>query len=178
MRIIAGRFRRRLLKSPPGKLTRPSTDRVREAVFNLIESRIDLEGARVLDLFAGTGALGLEALSRGAETAVFVEKNPSVLRIVRENADLLGAAHPCLFLCADAVAYLKRPAVERFDVIFADPPYGFEEVQQLPDLARPFLSQEGLFVLEHDAGKRFDDNTPGLETSRAYGRTIVSIFRS
>lgn len=170
-------YRRRLLKSPPGKLTRPSTDRVREAMFSLVESRTVLEEGRILDLFAGTGALGLEALSRGAHSAVFVEQSPAVLRIARENARLLGADSQCTFLCADAVSFLQRTSMEPFDVVFADPPYTFPDVEALPELARSHLSEDGLFVLEHDSGKRFDDNTAGLETSRTYGRTIVSIFR-
>lgn len=159
-------------------MTRPSTDRVREAMFNLVESRVDLEGGRVLDLFAGTGALGLEALSRGAETALFVERSPAVLRITRDNAVTLGAVAQCTFLCADAVAFLRRPSARRFDVVFADPPYEFSELETLPELVIPHLETDGLFVLEHDAGKRFEDNTPRLETSRAYGRTIVTIFSS
>ena len=176
MRIIGGRYRRRLLKAPKGYLTRPSTDRVRESIFNLLTSRIRFDGARVLDLFAGTGALGLEALSRGAASATFVESNGAVLQVARHNAASLDAADACRFVRADAVAYLRRYAGPPFDVIFADPPYDLDGLTDLPELARPHLNADGRFVLEHDARHHFDEPTPGLDTSRAYGRTIVSIF--
>ncbi len=87
MRIIAGRLRRRVLRAPRGTLTRPTSDRTRESIFNLLASRLDLDGAVVLDLFAGTGALGLEAVSRGAAAVTFVELNGHVLKYTRQNAD-------------------------------------------------------------------------------------------
>ncbi len=177
MRIIAGRLRRRTLRAPKGLLTRPTTDRVREAIFNLLESRLAVEGAHVLDLFAGTGSLGLEAISRGAAAVSFVEQQSKVLKVARQNAEDLAVADHCWFLRADAVAYLKRYQGPAFDLILADPPYDLEALSQLPELAVPHLKPEGLFVLEHDARLRFEDH-PHLDTSRPYGRTIVSIFRS
>ena len=176
MRIIAGRLRRRVLRAPKGYLTRPTSDRTRESIFNLLTSRRDLDGARVLDLFAGTGALGLEAISRGAATAAFVEKQPHVLKFARLNADDLDVAAQCWFLRADAVAYLNRYNGPPFDIVFADPPYDLAALPDLPDLAVPHLNPDGLFVLEHDARLAFDDH-PRLDVSRPYGRTIVSIFR-
>ena len=176
MRIIAGRLRRRPLRAPRGALTRPTTDRTREAIFNLVESRLSLEGTAVLDLFAGTGALGLEAISRGAAAVTFVEQQAGVLKFTRLNADDLGVADLCWFLRADAVAYLNRYKGPPFDVIFADPPYDLETLPRLPDLAVPHLKPDGLFVLEHDARLAFDDH-PCLDTIRPYGRTVVSIFR-
>jgi 16S rRNA (guanine(966)-N(2))-methyltransferase RsmD len=175
MRIIAGRLRGRTLLAPPGHATRPTTDRVREALFNLLAARRSLEGARVLDLFAGTGALGLEALSRGAAAAVFVEAHAPTLRRARRNAEALGVAAACTFLRADAVAWLRRPAAVRFDLVFADPPYDLDALPALPDLARPHLSPGGLFALEHDARHDFASH-PALVVSRPYGRTVVSIF--
>ena len=176
MRIIAGRFRSRSIRAPRGHLTRPSTDRVRESIFNLVQSRIDLEGARVLDLFAGTGALGFEALSRYAERVIFVEQNPAVLRVTRQNAASLDVEANCLFLRSDVVSFLKRYTGPAFDLILADPPYELPALTGLPELARPHLKPQGLFVLEHDTRHQFDEH-PALDTSRPYGRTIVSIFQ-
>jgi 16S rRNA (guanine966-N2)-methyltransferase len=176
MRIIAGTLRRRLLRAPKGNLTRPTTDRAREAIFNLISSRLDLTDACVLDLFAGTGALGLEALSRGAETVTFIERQPEVLRYARQNAADLDVASASRFVRADAVAFLKGYTGPPFDLALADPPYTFETLSQLPDLVVPLLAPHGLFVLEHDIRHRFDDHLH-LDTSRPYGRTVVSVFR-
>lgn len=175
MRIIAGRYRRRPLKAPKGFSTRPSTDRIRESLFNLIASRMDLEAVDVLDLFAGSGALGLEALSRGARSAVFVESNPRVLQCARQNAESLEAIESCRFVRAEVLHFLARYNGAPFDLILADPPYGLPGLQKLPAAVLPHVAQQGLFALEHDRSNRFEDH-PRLSTSRAYGRSIVSIF--
>lgn len=177
MRIIAGRLRRRLLHAPKGLLTRPTTNRVREAVFNLVESRLALDEADVLDLFAGTGSLGLEAISRGAAAVTFVEQQAKVLKVARQNAEDLGVTDLCWFFRADAVPYLDRYKGPPFDLILADPPYDLEALPRLPGLALPHLKPGGLFVLEHDTRLAFDTH-PHLDTSRPYGRTSVSVFRS
>lgn len=177
MRIIAGSLRRRTFRVPAGVHTRPTTDRTREALFGLVESRLDLAGADVLDLFAGSGALGLEALSRGAAAVTFVEQQPAVLKVARDNAHALGVAEAAHFWRADAVSYLERYRGPAFSLILADPPYELPALARLPALALPHLQPEGLFVLEHDRRHRFDDH-PHLDTSRAYGRTVVSIFRA
>ncbi len=176
MRIIAGRFRRKTLRAPKGHLTRPTTDRTRESLFHLVESRMDLEGGDVLDLFAGTGALGLEAISRGAVAVTFVELQGPVLACARENARALGVEEACEFIRGDAVEYLRRYSGPPFDLILADPPYDLPELPQLPELAFPHLKPHGLFVLEHDKRHNFEGH-PHLDTSRRYGRTIVSVFR-
>ena len=176
MRIIAGRFGGRTLKSPQGHMTRPSTARTRESLFSLIDSRIYLDGAEVLDLFAGTGALGLEAISRGAALVTFVEQKRPVLDFSRENAAELEVEDQCFFVQGDAVDYLERYNGPPFDLIMADPPYQLEAMERLPDLAIPHLKNDGVFTLEHSSHHWFDDH-PHLMTSRAYGRTIVSLFR-
>lgn len=175
MRIIAGTLRRRRLLAPKGLLTRPSTDRVREAIFSLVTHRVPLEDAAVLDLFAGTGALGLEAISRGAAHVTFVEINGRVLAAARRNAMHLGVADQCLFLRQNAVMHMERLRHASYHVIFADPPYTLEPMARLPALALPGLAPEGLFVLEHDRRISFADH-PSLVCSRPYGRTIVSAF--
>ena len=175
MRIIAGRFRRRPLKAPRGNLTRPSTDRTRESLFNLVEHRIELEDTHVLDLFAGSGALGLEAMSRGARSATFVESDPRVLRFARLNAESLDVSAGCQFVRSDAMLFIKRYSGAPFDLILADPPYDFASIPDLPDAALAHVAPGGLLVMEHDVQNSFADHS-SLMTARAYGRTIVSIF--
>ncbi|MEM9663442.1 MAG: 16S rRNA (guanine(966)-N(2))-methyltransferase RsmD [Bacteroidota bacterium] len=177
MRIIAGQFRSRPLAAPRGHATRPTSDRAREALFNALESRFSLEGADVLDLFAGTGALGLEALSRGAAAATFVESEARVLRYTRQNARTLGIEEACVFLGTDALRYLRQYQGPPFDLIMADPPYRLPELPELPTLALPALHPGGFFVLEHDRHHAFDDH-PALLLSRTYGRTVVSMFEA
>lgn len=176
MNIIAGEFGGHGLKSPPGHETRPSTARVRESLFGLVDARIYLEGAEVLDLFAGTGALGLEALSRGAALVTFVESDGNVLNYARANAEKLGVDDRCIFIQGDAVEYLRHYDGPELDLIMADPPYKLDALRELPDLALPALQPDGVFTLEHSTHDWFDDH-PHLMTSRPYGRTVVSLFR-
>ena len=176
MRIIAGRFKQRKLHAPKGNETRPTMSQTRESLFHLILSRLDLEEADVLDLFAGTGAIGLEALSRGAGAVTFVEMNAAVLKYARRNAEELDVADQCVFLRSDAVLYLQRYSGPAYDLILADPPYDLDAMARLPELALPHVRPGGLFILEHDRHTSFDDH-PHLDTSRAYGRTHVSVFR-
>ncbi|QIK79068.1 16S rRNA (guanine(966)-N(2))-methyltransferase RsmD [Sphingomonas piscis] len=122
MRIIAGEWRGRPLRAPAGAATRPTADRVRETLFSMLTSRLGtFEDLRVADLFAGSGALGLEALSRGAASATFVEKDPAALKAIRENAATLGADSRIQTIAGSA---LSLPRAEPFDILFADPPYG------------------------------------------------------
>jgi 16S rRNA (guanine966-N2)-methyltransferase len=121
MRIIAGRWRGHRLKPLKGRGVRPTTDRVREAWMSAVG--FGIEGARVLDLFAGSGALGLEALSRGASSVVFVERSRGALRTLRKNIEVLGAEGDCRVVAGEAMAFLNRPRLEDFDLAFADPPY-------------------------------------------------------
>lgn len=175
MRITGGRLVRRPLAAPAGDATRPTTDRVREALFSALASRVDLDGARVLDLFAGSGALGLEALSRGAASATFVERHGPTLAVARRNALALNVAEACRFVRADALAWLGRPPASPFDVVLADPPYALPEIPALPARVQPRLAPGGVVVLEHDARHAFDAD-PGLLWTRTYGRTVVSLF--
>ena len=175
MRIIGGRLQRQTLRSPQGHLTRPTTDRAREAIFNMIFSRLDLHDTFVLDLFAGTGALGLEAISRGAAHATFVESAPKVLSFAQQNAEALEVADQTAMVKTKAAPYLQKYSGPPFSVIFADPPYAYNGLADLPDLALPHLTPNGLLILEHDTRIFFDDH-PALDTSRKYGRTVVTIF--
>lgn len=176
MRIIAGRFKRHTLKSPPGDTARPTTDRTRESMYNLIVHRIPIEGARVLDLFAGSGALGIEAVSRGAGPATFVESDRRILRVAEENALSMDPDHPWRFVQTDVLKFLRQEQENTWDLILADPPYDVGGLERLPPLVLPHLADGGLFVLEHDRRIHFDDH-PALEETRTYGRTSVSLFR-
>lgn len=171
MRIVAGEWGGRRIQAPPGQGTRPTTDRVREAWMSAVAP--ELPGARVLDLFAGSGALGLEALSRGAASAVFVETGPPALKALRANLDALGAGSRAEIVRTDAVKYAEGLAAGAFDVAFADPPYGRGLAQALAEaFARtPFAS---LLCIEH--GK--DDRIPELPgaRSRRYGDTHLTFL--
>ncbi|NNF04841.1 MAG: 16S rRNA (guanine(966)-N(2))-methyltransferase RsmD [Rhodothermales bacterium] len=177
MRIIAGRFKRHALKSPPGDTARPTTDRTRESMFNLIVHRMQMDGACVLDLFAGSGALGIEAVSRGAGETTFVESDRRVMRILQENALAMDPDQPWRFVERDALKFLRKEQESTWDLILADPPYHAGGLDRLPDLVLPRLADDGLFVLEHDRRVHFDEH-PALEETRTYGRTSVSIFRT
>jgi 16S rRNA (guanine(966)-N(2))-methyltransferase RsmD len=178
VRVTGGALARRTLEAPKGRRTRPTTDRVREALFSLVGARLDLGGAAVLDLFAGSGALGVEALSRGAARAVLVERHGPTLAVARRNVAALGLTERAALVRADALAALRQsagPAAGPFDLVLADPPYDLRVLPDLPALARPRLAPGGLFVLEHDARHAFDA-APGWLLSRPYGRTVVSLF--
>ncbi|MDE2732126.1 MAG: 16S rRNA (guanine(966)-N(2))-methyltransferase RsmD [Bacteroidota bacterium] len=177
MRIIGGLLGGRKLSAPAGGLARPTTGRVREAIFNLVEARMQLVDSDVLDLFAGTGSLALEALSRGAAKATLVEKNGYILRYAHDNCRSVGRSDQCKIRRTDAMEFLSRSQPACFDLILADPPYRMPNLSDLPDPAIRLLRPPGLFVLEHDMTTRMDDH-PALITSRAYGRTRVSLFGS
>lgn len=129
MRIIAGRWRGRTIAAPPGERTRPTTERVREAWMSRLQH--DIPGARVLDLFAGSGALGLEALSRGAEHATFVEKGTAALRTLEANIRALHAGAESTVLRTDALKYVDSLEADSYDIVLADPPYGSGEAERL-----------------------------------------------
>jgi 16S rRNA (guanine966-N2)-methyltransferase len=174
MRIIAGRFQRRALHAPSGRNTRPTADRTREAIFNLLQSRFHLNDAHVLDLFAGSGALGLEALSRGASSSTFVESDPGAVRTIHQNITSLGVVDETDVLRMDVLKYLLRPS-RRFDLVFADPPYILGLLPTLPTQMLNVTEPEGYAVLEHDKRHTFEHH-PGWVLSRPYGRTTVSLF--
>jgi len=143
MRVVSGSHGGRTLRVPDGSDTRPTTDRVREAVFNALFSLGALADARVLDLFAGSGALGIEALSRGAVHATFVEQAPAALAAVRHNLETLGLTDRATVVAGDGRAFLTRH--ERFDLVLLDPPYGFAEWDELLGAIG-----SGLVVIESD----------------------------
>ncbi|MBF0391874.1 MAG: 16S rRNA (guanine(966)-N(2))-methyltransferase RsmD [Alphaproteobacteria bacterium] len=155
MRIVAGRLRGRALAAPPGRLARPTADRARETLFSMLNSRIDFDGIRVLDAFAGSGALGFEALSRGAAHATFLETNPACLAVLRDNARALGEEGRVTILRADATK--PPPAPSPCDLALLDPPY--EQGLGPPALAAlakaGWLAADALTVIEVAAREVF-----------------------
>jgi 16S rRNA (guanine(966)-N(2))-methyltransferase RsmD len=181
VRIIAGTAGGRSLKAPRGSATRPTADRVREAIFNILVARGPVP-RRVLDLYAGSGALGLEALSRGAESALFVDESGAACATVRDNARALGLTALCQVIAARAGDWLRGAAVEPFGWVFLDPPYaeaGRELGRTLALLdERRLLAPGGVAVAEHDWRDVPGDRVSGLllSDSRRYGQTGVSFF--
>jgi 16S rRNA (guanine966-N2)-methyltransferase len=176
MRIIAGSHKGHTIHAPRGRDTRPTSDRVRENVFNIVGP---LDGAAVLDLYAGSGAMGLEALSRGAARAVFVERDGEAVRAVERNLDKLRLAGT--ILRQDAVTALAAEAGShrKYDLVLVDPPYDmYPDVQ--PQLARylpSLLAPDGLLVVETDA--RVEPDLPlRLRTTRKYGQARITIYEA
>ena len=181
MRIVGGRLRGRTLASPRTDAIRPTTDRTRESLFNILANRIDLEALRVIDLFAGTGALGIESLSRGAAFALFVETSTEGRALLRTNMETLGLAGNSRIFRRDATSIGEPGTMEPFDLAFADPPYG----KGLGELAAAQLQRGGwlipgaLFVLEEKssaAPKLLDGYT--LLDQRQFGDTVIGIFEA
>jgi 16S rRNA (guanine966-N2)-methyltransferase len=170
MRIVAGEWRGRRIKAPAGNRVRPTADRVREAWMSIVQPH--LPGATVLDLFAGSGALGLEALSRGASSAVFVDIAAQSLRVLGDNIDALGARELAAVRRADALRFAESLSAHAFDIAFADPPYGHGAAARLAELwqATPFAR---LLGIEHRAG----ESMPAGGDSRRYGDTVVTLYR-
>jgi len=176
LRIVDGLFRGRILKSPKGEQTRPTTSMLREAVFNICAEWS--EGARFLDLFAGSGAMGLEAISRGASFATFIEKDRQSAQCIRENISLLGVEEKAQVLTLDAKRALSA-LMSPYDLIYIDPPYEKEVPEIITAiLAKNLLAPRGILFLE----ERFQAKAPTfshleLEISRRYGIAHLHQFR-
>ena len=180
VRIIAGQWRRRLLHFPEAEGLRPTPDRVRETLFNWLGQTLD--GRRCLDLFAGSGALGFEAASRGAAEVILVERAPKVAKLLEDNVQLLGAGRVMKIVRADAVEFASslRASGRRFDVIFLDPPYNKGWIEQIIALLgrRSFLRSGGYLVVERSAHNALPELPAGCELVRSsrYGETLVDFI--
>ena len=178
MRVIAGTARGVRLKTPEGMQTRPTTDRVKEALFSIIQ--FDLPGARVLDLFGGTGQLGIEAISRGASSSVFVDARREACQLIRCNLEKTHFEKQASVVQSDYMDFLNRTK-ERFRVIFLDPPYA--EVYLENALKRiteiDILKSGGIIVAERPAGKELPWNFEGYTRSRdyKYGTILLTVYR-
>ncbi|HTR80213.1 MAG TPA: 16S rRNA (guanine(966)-N(2))-methyltransferase RsmD [Bacteroidota bacterium] len=180
MRVIAGTYKGRRLRTVADLTVRPATSRVKGSIFNILQNRIAWPDTRVLDLFAGSGSLGIEALSRGAPHAVFVENSKRPLAYLKENIAAMGAEGRSEVIASDAFDYLSRPR-EPFDIVFADPPYELEVLNRLPSLIfqSGVVAPTGYLIIEHPQQMKFEPSLLWEEAVvRKYGRTVVTFFQS
>jgi 16S rRNA (guanine966-N2)-methyltransferase len=176
LRLIAGRFRGRRLATVPGTTVRPTADAMRETVFNVLQAEV--ADAAVLDLYAGTGALGLEALSRGARRVVLVERDRRALLALRRNVAALGVQAGVEVVAADALGYLGGPHPEPFDLVLADPPYAVAAEAAVLAGAAPALRPGGVLVLQHPRRFAAPPDPAGFRTwrSKRFGDTVIDFF--
>ena len=178
MRVISGSARGVRLKTPTGQSTRPTADRVKEAMFSILQ--FELPGAKVLDLFGGTGQLGIEAVSRGAKSAVFVDQNEQACRLIRENLKLAKMEQESKVVRSDYLSFLKTTK-EKFDIILLDPPYAEVFLENALKLISEIdiLQSNGIIVAECPIGKVLPGEYPGFARSKdyKYGNTILTIYR-
>ena len=176
MRVITGKARGVQLKTPDGMLTRPTADRVKEALFSIIN--FDIPGANVLDLFGGTGQLGIEAMSRGAERCVFVDAREDACKLIKEN--LKRTKLEGTVIRSDFMDYLNR-CKEQFTIIFLDPPYAEEYLEKaIKRIAEiDILQTDGIIVAERPVGKELTRDFDGYQRSKdyKYGKTLLTIYR-
>ena len=178
MRVISGKARGVNLKTPAGTATRPTADRVKEAVFSIIQ--FDLPGATVLDLFGGTGQLGIEALSRGAKNAVFVDERDDACKLIRENLKRTKLEGEGRIIHSDYSAFLKSTS-QKFDIIFLDPPYAEVFLENSLNLITQIdiLQSGGIIVTERPVEKELLLDFTGYNRSKdyKYGNTLITLFR-
>ena len=178
MRVITGKARGVTLKTPDGMQTRPTTDRVKEALFSIIQ--FEIQGANVLDLFGGTGQLGIEALSRGAKRAVFVDFQANACRLIRDNLKRTRLDGDAQVVQSDYLAYLER-CKEKFQIIFLDPPYAevFLETALKRITEIDILQSGGIIVAERPVEKELPFEFAGYTRSKdyKYGKTLLTLYR-
>ena len=177
MRVITGTARGTNLKAPAGLSTRPTGDKVKQALFNMIQYEI---AGEVLDLFAGSGQLGIEALSRGAKSAVFVDQGREAIAVIRDNLKRTHLEDRAKVICCDSLSYLSK-CRNRFRLIFLDPPYGENYLENaIKSISEiDILAEGGIIVAERPLGKDLEDTFPGLEPSKdyCYGKTVIRLYR-
>ncbi|MBX7042824.1 MAG: RsmD family RNA methyltransferase [Ignavibacteria bacterium] len=172
MRIISGRLKGRKLIPPKGRDLRPTSDRAKETLFNILASRYSITGAKAADLFCGTGAFGLECISRGAEAVVFVDFNTD---LAKRNAAALGVEDKCIFVRGDALAFVQNTG-ERFDLLFADPPYLYEKYETLAETS---LGISGTVIIEHSGKFELSPELTAMAVAfRNEGKAHFTIFQN
>jgi len=159
MRIISGIFKGRLINVPQSKDIRPTTDRVRETLFNLLNNRINFDGIEVLDFYSGSGSLGLECISRGAKHVTFIERNYQIYKNLLENIKSLSVENQCKVVKSEAIDYSKRLPEKQFDLVMADPPFFKEDVYDvIKNLkAKNYLKDDGLIIIERSIQTKTTD---------------------
>ncbi len=176
MRVISGSARGRRLTPLPGNEVRPTTDKVKEAIFSAIQ--FDIEGRRFLDLFAGSGQMGIEALSRGAASAHFIDSSADSIKVCRDNVKVAGFEDESRIIRMDALSFLNTTA-ERFDLAFLDPPYGGELLQKALVLATDKMSDYGTIICEHPPEVTLPEEVGGFSIYRVYryGKINVTTYK-
>lgn len=176
MRIIGGIHKGRKIKSVKGMLTRPTTDFIREALFNILGDRVN--GSYFLDLFAGTGAVGLEALSRGAEKALFVEKNTVACSVIIQNLRDLELADKGLVLQSDVISAIEKLAQDGyvFDIIFLDPPYYKNHIEKTLKALKDFSIAGSIVAVQHPKDESFSFSGFSFLKDKKYGRNALTFF--
>ena len=178
MRVITGTAKGIMLATPDGMQTRPTSDRVKEALFSIIQ--FDVPGARVLDLFGGTGQLGIEALSRGAKNAVFVDAREEACRLIRENLKRTKLEQIGTVIRSDYLDYLKR-CKQTFDIVILDPPYAEVFLENALKMITEIdiLQSGGIIITERPLGKDLPWDFEGFSRSRdyKYGKTLITVYR-
>ena len=176
MRITGGIFKGRKLRTVSGFVTRPTTDKIRQAIFNSLVN--DIEGAAVLDLFSGSGALGIEAISRGADSAVFVESGKEQIYVIGENLKSVKLSEEIIQRDYDEACRILAEKGKKFDLIFADPPYKEITPLNVIDAVCQYglLSEKGLLIIEHKAGQPTENEKLALLKKKKFGKTEISFF--
>ncbi|MBU0474734.1 MAG: 16S rRNA (guanine(966)-N(2))-methyltransferase RsmD [Bacteroidetes bacterium] len=179
MRIIAGEYRGRTIKFPKSKLVRPTTDKSKETLFNMLKKYIPFDGIKACDIYAGSGSLGLEALSRGADEVHFVEKDFKVLQILSENIESLNAKEYCKIFKMEALRFSKLHEHSKYDLIIADPPYFKSDIHEVfvNIMENDFLEKDGVFVIERSTQtQEIDEQTFGKKATKRLGDSLIYIF--
>ncbi|MDP1623655.1 MAG: RsmD family RNA methyltransferase [Bacteroidales bacterium] len=176
MRIVSGKYKGRRLKPPVNLPVRPTTDFAKEGLFNVLNNMVDFESLRVLDLFTGTGSMAFEFLSRGAIEVTAIDSNHRCIEFINKTAEHFGADN-INAVKSNCFVYFKH-TVSEYDLIFADPPYDLEGIEAIPDLilSSTLLADEGLLILEHSAGYKFEKHT-FFDSHRKYGSVNFSFFK-
>lgn len=180
MRIVGGKYRSRNIEFPTNQeITRPTKDAVREGVFNALT--FDIDNAIILDLFAGSGSMGLESLSRGANMAYFVDKDKEAIRIIRKNIQMLNESDKSVVLNCDYLEALNSFIEQKvkFDIVFLDPPYKLNVIDEIINtlIVEQILNEHGIIVIETDYPIELDDDRFIKNKNYKYGRTLVTIRR-
>jgi 16S rRNA (guanine(966)-N(2))-methyltransferase RsmD len=179
MRVIAGKYKGRKLETVQDNSVRPATDKVKGAIFNVLQSRVHWTSAKVLDLYAGSGSVGIEALSRGAGNCIFVENSRNALQFLKSNIASIGAEGEAKVVYGDADTFVNSSRT-KFTVIFADPPYALEALKNIPNkiFEKGIVAEDGYLIIEHPSRYEFAQNSLWeVVVQKVYGNTSVSFFQ-
>ncbi|MEE0859783.1 MAG: 16S rRNA (guanine(966)-N(2))-methyltransferase RsmD [Acutalibacteraceae bacterium] len=177
MRVITGMAKGKRLKTLEGQDVRPTTERVKEAVFSIIQ--FDIEGRVFLDLFSGSGQMGIEALSRGAKSAVFIDSKRESINVIKQNLDNTGLSANAKVLNTDSLAFISREQTEKFDLAFLDPPYNTGLLQKALPLTALQMKKTGTIICERPIDEEIPQKIHGftLDRNYRYGKIMISTYR-